>query len=128
MTSSEYIDELIEHLHDWRGAMLADIRRIIRDADPEAVEELKWKGTPVWSHNGIVCLAKAFKDKVKLTFYNGARLPDPDRCFNSELEGRQWRAIDFHKGDRIREDSLRALVRSAVRLNEKGTPADADLP
>jgi hypothetical protein len=118
MNASELIDGLVETLHDWRGATLKDIRRIIQDADSEVVEELKWRGTPVWSHNGIVCLAKAFKDKVKLTFYDGASLQDPDRLFNSELEGKKWRAIDLYRDDKIKEDSLKLLVRSAVVFNQ----------
>jgi hypothetical protein len=118
MSASELIGSLIGSIHDWRGATLKDIRRIIQEADPEIVEELKWRGTPVWSHNGIVCLAKAFKEKVKLTFYDGAHLPDPDRLFNNELEGKKWRAIDFYKNDVIHEDSLKTLVRSAVALNQ----------
>ena len=89
MNESELIDDLIANLTDWRGTTLAHIRRIIHDADPEIVEEWKWRGTPVWSHDGIVCLAKAFKDKVKLTFYPGAHLADPDKLFNNGLEGKQ---------------------------------------
>jgi hypothetical protein len=118
MNASELIDGLVENLHDWRGATLKDIRRIIQDADPEVVEELKWRGTPIWSHDGIVCLAKTFKDKVKLTFYDGASLQDPDRIFNNELEGKKWRAIDFYRDDKIKEDSLKLLVRSAVVFNQ----------
>ena len=94
MKSSELIDDLVVKLPDWRGTTFAQIRKIVREADPEIVEEWKWMGTPVWFHNGIVCLAKAFKNKVKLTFYEGASLADPDKLFNSELEGRKWRAID----------------------------------
>jgi len=115
--ASKLIDDYVANLTDWRGAMLADIRRIIRSADPEIIEEWKWRGTPVWSHDGIVCLAKAFKDKVKLTFYDGASLPDPDKLFNNELEGNQWRAIDLYKDNKINERSLAVLVRSAVNHN-----------
>jgi hypothetical protein len=118
MNASKLIDGLVENLPDWRGATLKNIRRIIQDADPEVVEEWKWMGTPVWSHNGIVCIANAFKDKVKLTFYNGASLQDPDRLFNNELEGKKWRSIDFYRDDKIKEDSLRILVRSAVAFNQ----------
>lgn len=117
MNGSEDIDELIAKITDWRGTALANIRRIIHEADPEIVEEVKWKGTPVWYHDGIVCLAKAFKDKVKVTFYNGAHLADPDKVFNSELAGKQWRAIDIHKGDKINEAGLKKLIRSAVDYN-----------
>jgi hypothetical protein len=118
MNASKLIDGLVENLPDWQGATFKNIRRIIQDADPEVVEEWKWMGTPVWSHNGIVCIANAFKDKVKLTFYNGASLQDPDRLFNNELEGKKWRSIDFYRDDKIKEDSLRILVRSAVAFNQ----------
>ncbi|MBI2304910.1 MAG: DUF1801 domain-containing protein [Chloroflexi bacterium] len=114
MNASELIDGLIAKLVDWRGATFANIRKIIHDADPEIVEEWKWMGTPVWSHDGIVCFANATKDKVKLTFFEGASLPDPDKLFNSELEGKKRRTIDLHKGDKINESSLKILVRSAV--------------
>jgi hypothetical protein len=117
MDPSELIDDLITNLTDWRGTVFAKIRKIIREADPEITEEWKWKGTPVWSHNGIVCLAKAFKDKVKLTFYSGASLPDPDKLFNNELGGNKWRAIDIFNGDKINSNSLKTLVRAAVDQN-----------
>ncbi len=117
MNSSELIDEIIAKMTDWRGSTMADIRRIIHEADPAIIEELKWKGTPVWSDAGIVCLAKAFKDKVKVTFYNGAHLADPDKAFNSELEGKQWRAIDIYKDDKINERSLKKLIQSGVDYN-----------
>jgi hypothetical protein len=117
MQASELIDDLIANLADWRGATLANIRRIIHEADPEIVEEWKWRGTPVWSHDGIVCVASAFKGKVKLTFYQGAHLADTDRLFNSELEGKQWRAIDIHKDDKINEGSLKTLIHAAVDYN-----------
>ena len=115
--AGELIDDLVAKLTDWRGTTFANIRRIIREADPEIVEELKWMGTPVWSHDGIVCLAKAFKDKVKVTFPHGASLSDPDKVFNAELEGKQWRAIDIYKGDKINENSLKILVNAAVDYN-----------
>ena len=114
---SENIDHLIVDLADWRGETLARIRKLIHDADPEIVEEWKWRGAPVWSHDGIVAVAGAFKDKVKLTFYNGASLADPDKLFNAGLEGNKWRTIDFHKGDKINEKSLKILIRSAVAHN-----------
>jgi hypothetical protein len=117
MDASELIDDLIARLPDWRGVTFARIRKTIREADPEIVEELKWRGTPVWSHGGIVCLAKAFKDKVKLTFPEGASLADPDKLFNSELEGKKWRAIDYYKDDKVRERELTSLVRAAVAHN-----------
>jgi len=117
MNASEQIDEYIAKLSDWRGTILANIRKIVKDADSDIVEEWKWMGIPVWSHDGIVCLANAFKDKVKLTFLNGASLPDPDRLFNNGLEGKQWRTIDFHKGDKINEISLKALIQATVDYN-----------
>jgi hypothetical protein len=117
MNTGELIDDLIAGLADWRGATFAALRQAIREADPAIVEEWKWRGTPVWSDHGIVCLAKAFKDKVKLTFIEGASLPDPHKLFNNELEGNQWRAIDLYKGDAINEGALIALVRAAVEHN-----------
>jgi hypothetical protein len=117
MDASKLIDNQIARLPDWRGVTFARIRKIIREADPEIVEELKWRGTPVWSHEGIVCLARAFKDKVKLTFPEGASLADPDKLFNSELEGKKWRAIDYYKDDKVRERELTSLVRAAVAHN-----------
>jgi hypothetical protein len=117
MNASDQIDEFIAKLPDWRGTIFANIRKIIKDADPEIVEEWKWMGTPAWSHDGLICLANAFKDKVKLTFLNGASLPDPDRLFNNGLDGKKWRTIDFHKGDKINETSLTILIRSALDFN-----------
>ena len=117
MNASELIDDLVAKLTDWRGTTFANIRRIIHEADPEIVEEWKWMGTPVWSHDGIVCLAKAFKDKVKVTFSSWGHLADPDKLFNSELEGKQWRAIDIYKDDKINESSLKILINAAVDYN-----------
>ena len=117
MNASELIDDLIANLTDWRGTTFASIRRIIHEADPYIIEELKWMGTPVWSSDGIVCLAKAFKDKVKLTFPEGASLADPDKLFNNGLEGKKWRAIDIYKDDKINERSLKVLIHSAVGYN-----------
>jgi hypothetical protein len=117
MQPSELIDDLVANLTDWRGTALANIRRIIHEADPEIVEEWKWMGAPVWSHNGIVCVANAFKDKVKLTFYEGAHLADADKLFNSGLEGKQWRTIDIYRDDKINEGSLKALIKAAVDRN-----------
>jgi hypothetical protein len=117
MKPNEHIDKLIAELTDWRGKTFADIRRIILEADPEIVEEWKWMGTPVWSHGGIVCIANAFKDKVKLTFYEGASIADPDKLYNNGLEGKKWRTIDYFKDDKIKERELKSLVRSAVAYN-----------
>lgn len=116
-SASEQIDNLIAGLTDWRGKMMADIRRIVREADPEIVEEWKWMGTPVWSHGGIVCLANPHKAKVKVTFSEGASIADPDNVFNNGLKGNKWRSIDYFKEDKIREKELRNLVRSAVHFN-----------
>ena len=117
MNVSEQIDELIAKLPDWRGTTLANIRKIIKNADPEIVEEWKWMGIPAWYDDGLVCLANAYKDKVKLTFLNGASLPDPDGLFNNGLEGKQWRTIDFHEGDKINETSFKVLIQTAVDYN-----------
>lgn len=117
MHASKLIDNLIAGLPDWRGTTFANIRRIILEADPEIIEEWKWMGTPVWSRGGIVCIANAFKDKVKLTFYEGANLPDPDNLFNNGLKGNKWRTIDYFKDDKIKEHELRDLIRSAVAYN-----------
>jgi len=117
MTASEQIDEMIAGLTDWRGPVFARIRKIILKADPVITEEIKWRGAPVWSHDGNLCLAVAFKDKVKVTFPWGAMLPDPGKLFNNELEGKQWRAIDIFENDKINEKALKALVRAAVDFN-----------
>jgi hypothetical protein len=117
MQASELIDDLVANLTDWRGTTFANIRRIIHEADPEIIEEWKWMGTPVWSHDGIVCVANAFKDKVKVTFPQGAHLADPDKVFNSGLEGKQWRTIDIYKDDKINEGSLKTLINAAVDYN-----------
>jgi len=129
MNPSELIDKQIADLTDWRGKMLANLRKIIHDADPEIIEEWKWMGTPCWSHDGLILVANAHKDKVKLTFAQGASLPDPDKLFNAGLEGNRWRAIDFHEGDRINERALKNLIHAAIAHNRAGrkgkTPADA---
>ena len=114
---SELIDARIAELDDWRGETLARIRAIVKRADPEVVEEWKWRGTPVWSHDGIICTGETYKSVVKMTFAKGASLNDPSGLFNSSLEGNTRRAIDFHEGDKIDEKALKALVRSAVALN-----------
>ena len=118
-SASALIDQLIAKLTDWRGKTLAGIRKGILEADREIIEEWKWMGSPVWSRDGIIAVANAHKDKVKLTFSHGASLPDPDKLFNAGLEGNAWRAIDFFEGDKINERALKNLVRAAVDYNQK---------
>jgi hypothetical protein len=123
--ASELMDKKISELGDWRGKTLSDVRRIIKEADPEIVEEWKWvkptnPGTPVWSRNGNICTGETYKNVVKLTFFKGASLNDPSGLFNSSLEGKVRRAIDIKEGDTIDEDALKDLVREAVALNLKG--------
>ena len=118
--ASALIDEKIQSLGDWRGKTLAKVREIIRDADPEIVEEWKWRGTPVWSHGGIVCTGETYKKVVKLTFAKGAALDDPSGLFNSSLEGNVRRAIDIHEGEKVKEAALKALIRGAVAFNIGG--------
>src|ERR1700683_1751244 len=114
---SRLIDARIKELSDWRGETLARVRILIKQADPEVVEEWKWKGVPVWSHAGMICTGETYKEVVKMTFAKGASLEDPSGLFNSSLEGNTRRAIDFHEGDRIDEKALQALIRAAVALN-----------
>jgi hypothetical protein len=114
---SELIDARIRELDDWRGEMLSRLRALIKEADPEVVEEWKWRGTPVWSHAGIICTGETYKSVVKMTFAKGASLEDPSGLFNSSLEGNVRRAIDVREGDTIDEKALKALIRSAVALN-----------
>ena len=114
---SQLIDARIKELSDWRGETLARIRMLIKQADPEVVEEWKWRGVPVWSHAGIICTGETYKNVVKMTFAKGASLEDPSGLFNSSLEGNTRRAIDFHEGDKIDEKALKALIRAAVALN-----------
>ena len=114
---SALIDARIKELPDWRGATLARVRALIKAADPEAVEEWKWRGVPVWEHDGIICTGETYKAAVKLTFANGAALADPSGLFNSSLEGNVRRAIDIHEGDKVDERALKALIRAAVALN-----------
>ena len=121
-TPSELIDGRIRELGDWRGAMLARLRALILKADPEAVEEWKWRGVPVWSHAGILCTGETYKAVVKLTFAKGASLDDPARLFNSSLEGNTRRAIDFREGDTVDEAAFKALIREAVALNVQKKP------
>jgi hypothetical protein len=120
---SRLIDARIAELGDWRGRTLARVRALIREADPEVVEEWKWRGVPVWSHAGIICTGETYKAVVKLTFAKGAALEDPSSLFNSSLEGNIRRAIDLREGDRIDEAALKALVRAAVALNTSGRAA-----
>jgi hypothetical protein len=116
-TPSQLIDARIKELRDWRGETLARIRSLIKQADPEVVEEWKWRGVPVWSHAGIICTGETYKNVVKMTFAKGASLEDPSGLFNSSLEGNTRRAIDFHDGDNIDEKALKGLIRAAVALN-----------
>ena len=118
---SELIDARISELGDWRGETLSRLRTLIKQADPEVVEEWKWRGTPVWSHDGIICTGETYRSVVKMTFAKGASLKDPSGLFNSSLEGNVRRAIDFHEGDKIDEKALKALIRSAVALNTSGS-------
>jgi hypothetical protein len=114
---SQLIDARIKELGDWRGEMLAWVRSLIRQADPDVVEEWKWRGVPVWSHAGIICTGETYKNVVKMTFARGASLADPAGLFNASLEGNTRRAIDFHEGDQIDEAALQGLIRAAVELN-----------
>ncbi|HEY7300855.1 MAG TPA: DUF1801 domain-containing protein [Xanthobacteraceae bacterium] len=115
---SRLIDGRIKELGDWRGKMLGRIRALIKEADPEVIEEWKWRGVPVWSDNGLICTGETYKAVVKMTFAKGAALPDPANLFNASLEGNTRRAIDFHDGDKINEAALKALIRAAVALNK----------
>ncbi|HRI09105.1 MAG TPA: DUF1801 domain-containing protein [Nannocystaceae bacterium] len=121
--ASASIDAKIEALGDWRGETLARVRRIIHEADPEVVEEVKWMGTPVWSHGGILCTGETYKSVVKMTFAKGASLPDPSGLFNSSLEGNVRRAIDIREGEAVDEAALKELIRAAVALNVDGKRA-----
>jgi hypothetical protein len=117
---SQMIDERIGALGDWRGEMLSRLRTLIKQAIPEVVEEWKWRGVPVWYRDGMICTGETYKTAVKMTFAKGAALDDPSRLFNSSLDGNTRRAIDFHEGDKIDEDALKALIRAAVTLNAAG--------
>jgi hypothetical protein len=126
-SASELISKRIAHLGDWRGKTLSRMRALIKDADPDVVEEWKWvkatnPGTPVWSHDGIICTGESYKNAVKLTFAKGAALKDPARLFNSSLDGNVRRAIDIHEGEDVDESAFKALVRQAVALNRTGKP------
>ncbi len=114
---SQLIDARIKELGDWRGEMLTRIRKLIKQADPDVVEEWKWRGVPVWYHDGMICTGETYRNAVKMTFAKGASLQDPAGLFNSSLDGNTRRAIDFHEGDKIDEKALKALIRAAVKLN-----------
>ena len=118
MDPSERIDQLIAKLTDWRGKTLASVRKTFLEAAPEIIEEWKWMGSPTWSRDGIIAVATVLKEKVKVTFSNGANLPDPDKVFNAGLGGNQWRAIDLFESDKVNERGLRSLVRAAVEFNQ----------
>src|SRR5213083_1577671 len=123
---SRMIDERIKELDDWRGKMLSQLRTLIKQADPEVVEEWKWRGVPVWSHDGLICTGETYKNVVKMTFAKGAALKDPSHLFNSSLDGNTRRAIDIHEGEKIDARALKALIRAAVALNVSGKkPAPA---
>jgi hypothetical protein len=117
-TPSQLIDARIEELDDWRGATLSQLRALIKEADPGVVEEWKWRGVPVWSHDGLICTGETYKNVVKLTFFKGAQLKDPRKLFNSSLEGNARRAIDLREGDKVDQASFKALIREAVALNQ----------
>jgi len=117
-TPSQLIDARIKELGDWRGEMLSRLRALIREAVPDVVEEWKWRGVPVWYHDGMICTGETYKSVVKMTFAKGAALKDPSHLFNASLDGNTRRAIDFHEGDKINETALKALVRTAVTLNK----------
>jgi len=126
--ASELISQRIADLGGWRGETLGKMRKLIQDADPEVVEEWKWMGTPVWSHDGIVCTGESYKDKVKLTFAKGAFLEDPARLFNASLDGNMRRAIDIHEGEKVDESAFKALVREAIALNSAAKSRSAKKP
>jgi hypothetical protein len=115
---SQLIDARIEELGDWRGKTLSRLRTLVKEADPQVIEEWKWRGVPVWSHDGLICTGETYKSVVKMTFAKGAQLEDPARLFNSSLEGNTRRAIDFHEGEKIDEKALKTLIRAAVSLNK----------
>ena len=121
-TPSELIDARIEELGDWRGELLGRLRALVKEADPDVVEEWKWRGVPTWYHDGMICTGETYKEIVKMTFAKGASLEDPTGLFNSSLEGNTRRAIDFHEGEEIDEAALKDLLRAAVALNESGAP------
>jgi len=123
---SRLIDARIKELGDWRGKMLSRLRALVREADPDVVEEWKWRGVPVWSHDGLICTGETYKNVVKMTFAKGAALKDPSRLFNSSLDGNTRRAIDFPEGEPIDEEALKTLVRAAVTLNKSRSRASRE--
>jgi hypothetical protein len=125
---SQLIDARIKELGDWRGKMLSRLRALVKEADPDVVEEWKWRGVPVWSHDGIICTGETYKSVLKMTFAKGAALKDPSGLFNSSLEGNTRRAIDFHEGEKIDEAALKGLVRAAVSLNKAKAGSSAAPP
>ena len=127
-SAAELISKRIADLGDWRGATLGRMRLLIKQADPEVVEEWKWMGTPIWSHEGIICTGESYKSIVKLTFAKGASLKDPARLFNSSLDGKVRRAIDIHEGEEVDASAFKALVRQAVALNLSGKPKPSTKP
>jgi hypothetical protein len=120
LSASELISQRIAELGDWRGETLSRMRKLIKKADPDVVEEWKWRGTPIWSHDGIICTGESYKNVVKLTFSKGASLKDPSHLFNSSLDGNTRRAIDIHEGEEVDESAFKALVRQAIDLNSSG--------
>src|ERR1700751_2427820 len=122
---SALIDERIKELGDWRGKTLSRLRSLVKEADPEVVEEWKWRGVPVWSHDGLICTGETYKTVVKMTFAKGASLRDPARLFNASLDGNVRRAIDFHEGESVNEEALKALIRAAVALNASSVRSGA---
>jgi len=123
-SASRLIDARIQELGDWRGEMLSRLRALVKQADPRVVEEWKWMGTPVWSHDGLICTGETYKNIVKMTFAKGASLDDPSGLFNSSLDGRVRRAIDFRVGDKVNEKALKTLIRAAVALNKSSASGD----
>ena len=123
-SASRLIDARIQELGDWRGEMLSRLRALVKQADPRVVEEWKWMGTPVWSHDGLICTGETYKNIVKMTFAKGASLDDPSGLFNSSLDGRVRRAIDFRVGDKVNEKALKTLIRAAVALNTSSASGD----
>ena len=124
-SASELIDKRIADLADWRGATLSRVRKLIHEADPDVIEEWKWMGTPVWSHDGIICTGESYKSAVKLTFLKGASLADPAKLFNSSLDGNARRAIDIHEGEELDANAFKALIHAAIALNESGKASKA---
>jgi hypothetical protein len=125
MTASEQIDKKIAGHPDWKGRLLTDIRQLVREADPDILEDIKWRGAPSWSHNGLVCVANVFKDTVKVVFSRGAKLADPSGLFNSELAGNAWRGITFSEKDKVNKPAFKKMIQSAVALNSAGKDAQS---